>query len=151
MELKDRGWLLFTGFFALVGTGLLLGAYVSWHATQRIIRAGIETKGVVIDTRYGRDSQGRTTTSQAPVIQFRTATGQPITYYSSTYTTPAHFSVGETVTLWYLPEMPQEAVILEGADSWLVAAVLGGIGIVFALIGYPALISTLLGALRRSG
>ena len=149
MKLKDTGWLLFTGFFALIGTGLLLGAYVSWHSTQRIIRTGIETTGVVIDTRYARDKKGVTTTALAPVIQFRTATGRPVTYYSSTYTTPARFEVGDTVPLWYLPENPQVDVILEGTDSWLVSAVLGGMGIIFALIGYPALLSALLGALRR--
>jgi hypothetical protein len=140
MDMKDKGWLLFTGFFALMGTGLLAGAYLSWHSTQRVIRSGVETTGVVIDVRYGRDKQGRTTTSQAPVIQFRTVAGEPVTYYSSTYTTPAGFSRGEVVKLWYLPENPQEDVILEGADTWLVTAVLGGMGMLFALIGYPALI-----------
>ena len=149
MEFKDKGWLLFTGVFALIGTGLFVGAYYSWHSTQRIIRAGIETKGVVIDTRYGRDKQGRTTTSQAPVIQFRTVAGEPVTYYSTLYTTPAIFNVGETMTLWYLPEKPQEEVVLEGADSWLITAVLGGMGVIFALIGYPALIRALWGSASR--
>ena len=144
-DVKGKAGLLFFGVFALVGTGLLIGAYYSYQYTQRIMKAGVEAQGVVIDTRYSRDKQGRTTSAQAPVIQFKTADGTPVTYYSQTYTSPASFDVGETVKLWYMPEKPQEDVILEGMTRWILPAVLGFMGVIFALIGYPGLIRSLLG------
>ncbi|WP_420151776.1 DUF3592 domain-containing protein [Spirosoma sp.] len=147
MEPKERLGLLFAGLFALVGTVFIIVAYMNWQSTQRIIKTGIETKGVVVDLRYGRDKKGRTTTAQAPVVEFTTSAGKSITYYSQTYTTPAGFAVGETVTLWYLPDDPQESITLEGTEIWILPAVFGGMGIVFSLIGYPLLI----GSLRRVG
>jgi hypothetical protein len=145
MALKEKAGLLFFGLFALIGTGLLIGAYYSWQYTQRIRETGVETTGVVIDTRYSRDKHGRTTTAQAPIIRFNIADGTPVTYYSQTYTTPASFDVGETVKLWYMPEKPQEDVILEGMTNWILPLVLGGMGIIFSLIGYPGVIRSLFG------
>ncbi|GAB2561438.1 DUF3592 domain-containing protein [Spirosoma aerophilum] len=143
VDVKGKAGLLFLGVFALVGIGLLGGSYYSWQYTQRIMKAGVEAKGVVIDTRYSRDKNGRTTSAQAPVVQFVTAEGKPVTYYSQTYTTPASFDVGETVTLWYMPEKPQEDVILDGMTTWILPAVLGGMGVIFSLIGLPGLIRSL--------
>lgn len=148
MRFRVDGNLLFFGLFALVGTVFAIAAYISWKSTARIIQTGVETQGIVIDTHYSRDKRGRTTTAQAPIVQFRTTDGTPITYYSQTYTTPASFTIGDTVKLWYLPNNPKEDVTLEGADSWLLPAVFGGFGVIFSLIGYPSLISSLLKALK---
>ncbi|WP_338876293.1 DUF3592 domain-containing protein [Spirosoma sp. SC4-14] len=148
MRFNVDGSLLFFGLFALVGTVFTVAAYISWKSTQRIVQTGIETQGIVIDTYYSRDKRGRTTTAQAPIVQFRTVDGTPITYYSQTYTTPASFQVGDTVKLWYMPDKPQQDVTLEGADSWLLPAVFGGFGIIFSLIGYPSLIGSLVKALK---
>ncbi|QHV93666.1 DUF3592 domain-containing protein [Spirosoma endbachense] len=148
MKLKIDGSLLFFGLFALIGTVFAIAAYLSWQSTQRIVQTGIETKGLVIDTRYSRDKKGRTTTAQAPVVQFVTSAGKPITYYSQTYTTPASFNVGDTVTLWYMPDNPQEDITLEGVDGWLLPGVFGLFGVVFSLIGYPTLISSVFKAFK---
>jgi hypothetical protein len=148
MKLKIDGSLLFFGLFALIGTVFAIAAYMNWQSTQRIVQTGIETKGFVIDTRYSRDKQGRTTTAQAPVVQFVTSAGKLITYYSQTYTTPASFNVGDTLTLWYMPDNPQEDITLEGVDGWLLPGVFGLFGVVFSLIGYPTLISSVFKAMK---
>ena len=141
--MKQNIGLAFFGLFALVGTIFLIVAYVNWQSTQRIIKTGIETKGVVIDNRYNIDRQGRTTSSMAPVVQFRTTDGTPVTYYSQTYTSPPSFEVGQAVTLWYQPDNPQEP-ILEGIDGWLLPLIFGILGTIFVLIGYSGIISTLI-------
>ena len=141
MESTSKPGPLFFGLFALLGTIFLIVAYYTWQSTKRIKETGIKTQGLVVGTRYNEDSQGRTTSSQAPVVQFTTVTGKPMTYYSTTYTSPPSFDVGETVTLWYLPDNPQE-VILEGIDGWILPAVFGFLGLVFSLIGYPLLIGS---------
>ncbi|RIV23781.1 DUF3592 domain-containing protein [Fibrisoma montanum] len=140
--MKQNIGLAFFGLFALIGTIFLIVAYVSWQSSQRIIRTGIETKGVVIDNRYNIDRQGRTTSSMAPVVQFRTADGTPVTYYSQTYTSPPSFDIGQTITLWYLPDNPQEPV-LEGIDGLLLPLIFGIMGTIFSLIGYWNIISAL--------
>ncbi|WP_080054827.1 DUF3592 domain-containing protein [Spirosoma aerolatum] len=139
----DKIKYVFLGLFALLGTVFLIVAYMTWQSTQQIVKTGIETKGMVIGSHYNHDSQGRRTNSQAPVIQFTTQQGQSITYYSNTYTSPPSFTVGERVTLWYRPNNPQEDIVLEGVDGWILPAVFGLLGVVFSLIGYPLLIMSL--------
>ncbi|AQG79596.1 DUF3592 domain-containing protein [Spirosoma montaniterrae] len=141
---KDKAWLGFCLLFAGVGTLFAIIAYRSWDNTYSIVRNGIQTQGVVIENRYKeRINLKSRSTAMAPVVQFRTADGMSITYYSQTYTSPVQAEVGETVSIWYMPNNPQEAT-LEGVDAWLLPVVFGIFGVVFGLIGYSNLLPLLL-------
>ena len=143
MELKDKITLGFFGLFALIGTVCAIGAYISYRSTYRIVRNGIETEGLVVETYTAPRAVGKTSsTTMAPVVQFTTGDGAVVRYASTTFTNPVSHPIGATVKMWYLPENPQ-VVVLEGADSWLIPAVLGGFGIIFCLIGWPTVLRML--------
>ena len=143
MEFGDKIWLGFSGMFAFAGTLFLIIAWNHWQSTYRIVRTGVQTQGVVVENvhkpRRGLEPQ---TTSLAPVVQFFTATGEQKLYYSQTYTTPVSHQVGEVVTLWYLPDDPNQAT-LNGVDAWIFPVVFGIFGVAAALIGYPTLLKFL--------
>ena len=140
MELKDKVWIGFCLMFCLVGTLFLVIAWNSWRASYRIIRSGIHAQGIVVDL-YSKPVRGleRRTGSLAPVVQFYTASGEPVQYYSQMYTSPAMYQPGQTVDIWYLPENPQQAT-LDGPDAWILPVVFGIFGLAASLIGFPGLI-----------
>lgn len=143
MEIKEKIWLGFCLMFAFVGTLFAVIAWNSWRSTYRIVRTGIQTQGTVVEhcekPRRGLETR---TTSLAPVVQFFTTAGEPVKYYSQAYTTPVSHQIGETVTIWYLPDDPQKAT-LNGFDAWILPVVFGIFGAAACLIGYPALIQLL--------
>lgn len=116
-------------------------AYTNWNDTTHIVRNGIKTTGTVSEVRYntGKSSPKRST-AKAPVVQFYTPEGRLITYYSTTYTTPCPYEVGQIVDIWYLPENPQTAT-LNGMDAWVLPLVFGIFGSLALLAGLGLLLS----------
>ncbi|MEZ4828358.1 MAG: DUF3592 domain-containing protein [Bacteroidia bacterium] len=142
--MQDKSWLIFTGVFATIGTVCAIIAWYNWRNTTHIMRHGVEVSGWVVEN-YPHP-QWKKRYMYAPVVQFMDKNGEMRKYVSTTFTNPAEFQVGEQIKVWYLEEDP-EKVSIPGANYWLVPAVLGGFGLIFGLIGYPALIKALLKAL----
>ncbi len=140
MNTTDKFWLLFCILFSTVGIVCSIISYNLWNKNRQIKTKGVEKMGVVI--AHHQKKQIPTTTALAVVVQFMDETNQPRVFYSTTYTTPVMFQIGETVKLWYLKEKPAE-VLLEGKDEWLISMVLAGFGLIFSLIGLPALLKEL--------
>jgi hypothetical protein len=139
---SDKSWLLFLGVFSLVGLACSGIAYYIWHQSRSLKADGIQTTGVVIDHIQGwRDSHHRSNT-WAVVVQYTDWQHTTRIYRSDMYTDPVLFGIGETVRLWYRKETPDK-VLLDGASSWLLPAILGGFGLVFSLIGLPGLLKHL--------
>ena len=134
MKIMDKSWLIFSGIFSIVGVVCSVLAYTNYAAIKNQIKDGIETEGIVID--HHRKNQIKTTTALAVVVAYKDQNGQPLVYYSTTYTTPVEFQLGERVKLWYKPNQPNE-VVIEGRNMWLIVMILGGFGLVFSLIGLP--------------
>lgn len=146
MAFGDKLWLGFLGLFALVGIVCASIAYSLWSKNRNMKTNGIETTGVVIGHHQKR--QIPTTTSLAVIVQYTDYRNQPRIYYSTTYTTPVMFQVGEKIRLWYLKEKPDD-ILMEGKDEWILPMVLGGFGLVFSLIGLPGLVKSLVGLLFK--
>lgn len=136
--------------FAFGGSMLLLIAYREWRSNYRIIREGIKTEGMVVETyrRPKRTGEPRLSTAEAPVVRFVTAQGRTVTYYSTTYTTPCGYTPGQQVDIWYLPDQPEQAT-LNGKDAWILPVVFGIFGVAMCLIFYPMLFRALLEILRK--
>ncbi len=132
-QMKNNFFGIFFAIFAAVGTLFCAIGFFSWSADQTIKRNGIKTTGTVVS--FSSSSKG----GRAPVISFMTQSGESRTYYSSTYSSPPSYDEGENVTLWYLPNDPDE-VVLSGLDSWLLPGIFGGIGLIFGAIGYGGFI-----------
>lgn len=63
---------------------------------------------------------------------------------------PPAFTVGDKVTVLYNPDKPGDAQIDSFVERWLFLLIFGGLGAVFALIGWGLLITMLFSRISRS-
>ncbi|HKU90636.1 MAG TPA: DUF3592 domain-containing protein [Steroidobacteraceae bacterium] len=128
---KFRGFII---IFLGIGVLMLSIAALLWNHTRSFLARAQETTGTVVELREVRDKDGGSSTWK-PVVKFTTARGRNITFAESFSSSPAPYDVGEPVTVLYLPDEPEEARIRGFGSLWLGATIVGGIGLVFTLIG----------------
>lgn len=133
--------------FAVIGTLMAGGAIWAWTHNESYVRDGIEVRGTVIDLDYSRDSDGDG--SYRPVVRFTDREGQSRVYYSNTGSNPPSYTRGEEVTLYYLPDQPERALIDSFTERYLLPLIFGIFGLVFGGIGYGLLFARY-GAKRRA-
>lgn len=128
--------------FTLTIVGLIFTtiAYRSWNSTNKIIKNGLKTEGVVINLVERIDRRKGAMGTKAPTVQFKTQKGDIITYYSDVYTSPSPYYAGQIVPIWYMPDNPQEAT-LKGADAYLLPLIFAGFGALAFLFGLPTVFS----------
>lgn len=144
MDITLKFKLFFSLPFVFGGTMFLTIAYREWRSNYRIIREGVKTEGMVIETyrRPKRTGETRPSTAEAPVVRFVTEQGKTCTYYSTLFTTPCGYQPGQQVDIWYMPEKPELAT-LSGKDAWVLPIVFGIFGTAMCLIFYPMLFGAL--------
>lgn len=120
--------------FTLVGIGMIIGAFLIYKSSATFVGNAIETQGKVIELVRVRSSDN-SSYYYKPVVTFKTSKGEAVEFTSSSGSNPASFSVGEEVPILYLPAKPQEAKIKGFFSLWGAAAIVGGIGSVFFLVG----------------
>lgn len=122
--------------FGVVGIGLLVGAVVSVQHTRSFLADAVGAPGTVqqLVPRTSTDSDGRSSTTFAPVVEFTTARGESITFVSSTSSSPPAYQVGETVEVLYLADDPRDARIHDWFSLWGLPTILGGLGSVFTAV-----------------
>lgn len=124
-------FLLFGLLFFAIGSGLT-------YRQRSMEKQGIEAQGVVVGLQENSDSDGST---YAPVVQFKTASGQSVRFISSYYSSPPAYDVGEAVVVVYPPEKPENAIIKgDGQLLHIIFMLLGGI---VAAVGFYLMFSTL--------
>lgn len=127
------------GIFSVIGIGSLIGVVLSIISTNSFISKSEITNGRIIDiiARTSRDSDGNTTRSRYPVIQFENKDGSIVEFESSSATSGG-ITIGETVEVRYLPSNPKNARISSSfMDMWGLTVFLGLFGVVFAGLGVP--------------
>jgi len=118
--------------FTLIGAAMLFGAFASYNSTSSFIERATETKGTVIDLVASRSSDS---TSYYPVVVFEDASGRQIKFQSGSGSNPPSFNRGERVSVLYEPAAPESARINSFFSLWGVAVIVGGMGLVFGLVG----------------
>lgn len=111
------------------------------------IRSSIKTTGLVIgvETRQGmrqHNSSARSTLYK-PTVRFQTADGRLIDYKSKISSSWDNYEIGENVTVYYNPQVPQEAHIgtmKRAVFPYFLFGFVGGliafVGIFFAAMGF---------------
>ena len=125
-------WLL-----VLAGAGLLLGAgFAAWGEVQ-FRRGAIETEGRVVEmrSRTSTDRERGPSRTYAPVITFALPSGKLQRIEGTVWSNPPCCTVGEAVRVRYRPEAPERAQMTGFMESWFVATLLGGMGLVITLVG----------------
>ena len=109
----------FTGlrlFLHLVWIGLLIigiiYAYGSWQLTTQ----GASTTGTVVNMNQSQEDDGSYTF--APTVQYQ-VDGNPYRYQSHNYSNPPAYQVGQTVSLVYQKDHPEQARISNFVELWL--------------------------------
>jgi hypothetical protein len=123
---------VFFSLFLVVGLLLLGTAGVFAVRTVRFLGSAHSATGEVVEMVPRRSSKGSTT--WAPVVSY-TVNGAVHRLESSYSSNVFMYEVGERVTVRYEPGNPGEARIDGWLESWLLPTILGGIGVVFGVVG----------------
>jgi hypothetical protein len=129
------GWV-----FILIGLPIM---GLGWHLLQRerarVVRS-VRTTGVVealVTSRYPSPVRAGTSSSTAPTIRYRDATGHEYAFTArGAATRPASYAVGEQVTVYYDPAQPYDAQLHGFLAQWMGPAMVIGMGLVFTLLGW---------------
>ena len=144
--MKKKGWIPI--LFGLIGTGLLVGAVALGLNTRSFIATAKHAEGTVTELLEKRDKDDGSIT-YTPVVGFTADNGAAISFTSSFSSRPAAYDVGEKVEVLYAPEDPNDARIRGFSSLWLGPTIMGGIGLVFAGIGFGILIASRLKQKKR--
>ncbi|TBU85601.1 DUF3592 domain-containing protein [Phytopseudomonas dryadis] len=115
-----------------------------------VIAIGIQVNRIVGEARMA-PAQGSVVDIEGgcPTVSFVTQDGTLGEYHSNTCSHPPAFAIGERVALYYDPQDPQRAHIDSFGQNWAGSLIVGGIGLVFLLIGLAIVLPPLFGK-RRS-
>ncbi len=134
------GALLLVGIlFVLIGLAVLIGGVVSAIKESRKAARGVHATGTVVDLVQRVFNPGSAGV-YCPVVQFTTATGQPVRFESGFGTMPASHRVGQSIAVRYDPANPQEVEVDSATSRWLVPGCMIGMGIMFLAMGVVFLV-----------
>lgn len=133
LRANNRMLNLIGGIFFGIGVLLLaIGGLLGWHEHRFSARAQKAQGEVVEITQQLDDKRQRMYGTR---VAFQTADGQLVTFESSLRSSSPQYRQGEPVTVQYDPAKPDEARIDSAMEHWFGPALLGGLGLVFGLIG----------------
>ena len=122
--------------FSLVGGLLAVIGVFLFIRTRIFIGAAQNAKGTVIQMVYSRTSSSSGSGGgYAPVYQFRTLDGQNIVIQDSLSSNPPRFQVGQEIDVLYESGNPQKARINKWMNLYFVPVLLGGLGLIFGVVG----------------
>ena len=139
--LKIAGWFAISA--AVICLIVALCAYL--HA-RAFMRSASRAQGTV--TRVEKRADHDADDMYYPVVGFRDARGVEQELFSSVGSVPPSHKVGDTVAVLYLADQPQSAKLDEFFDLWGLAAVCGGLGVFWLVVGLALLLVPVI--LRRS-
>lgn len=116
----SRGFLWLLCFFGVFCTGV--SSYL-FRERSAFISHAVVTEGTVIKLNVLHD-QDESTDSFAPVYEFTDQRGIKRVIESGTYSHPSVYSVGERVSVLYLPESPGKAKLDSFIDLWGIPSLL---------------------------
>ncbi len=123
--------------FVFVGAALLIVGYFMFQAKATFISESEVVDGVVIaiERRQSTDSDGHTSYSYYPAIEFLTKENQTISVTSNTGSNPSRYRVDDQVEVRYDASDPYHAEINSFMSLWMGVVIVTLFGIVFLLVG----------------
>lgn len=114
--------------FGIVAVILATACFFSYRQNRRLQAVADHAAGKVVELRRDSDSTYR------PVVSFRTAQGQPVTFVTSWATNPPAYRVGDSVNVIYDAAAPDQARIDSFIAFWAGTLILGLIATIFGLL-----------------
>jgi hypothetical protein len=125
---------------ALTGGGLYFAAF-----QVDLLLNGETATGEVIALEAGTSTSSSSRPAYFPIVAFEAPDGSRITFRHRTGQSPPAYAEGDSVTVTYLPDDPEAALIAEGFMNWLLPLVLLAIGPGLSFVALRGI----LGARRR--
>lgn len=119
--------------FSVIGIAMLVGASLLYNNTSDFLTRAVVAQGQVVDLVLSRSSDSA---SYYPVVVFRDASGRQVKFQSNTGSNPPSYARGERVEVLYEPGEPEAARINGFFSLWGAATIVGGLGLVFGLVGF---------------
>lgn len=113
-------------FFALITLSMYAFAVIIYFVYNHFAPDAVSVYGTVIELRENEEG------SLAPVIEY-SWNDEAKQYESTSYSRPAAYDVGETLTLLVNPENPDEAIIDTFNERYLVSVIFGSVGTLFLI------------------
>lgn len=137
-DAKSPLWLTpFGGWFMVIlSSPLLISALVLFIRSEVFLHRSISADGTVIRLVAGHDE----TVDYAPVFSYAAQDGRTFTVQSHIYSAPPVFRVGQTVTVLYERDHPEQARIATPRQVHAFEDTSGMIGFFFAGIGFGSLL-----------
>ena len=144
---------LIVGPFLVVFGAILLIIGWGWYGkTAAWAAAGGTAMGTVVEMKqYEKTSDSGTTIMYQPVIEFRTESGEVITYMDPTSTSSPRYQIGEQVEIIYNRNFPSDARENNFLSLHLPDAIVMGMGGFFLLMGLIGGIRSLVLVLAAGG
>ncbi|WP_421780334.1 DUF3592 domain-containing protein [Kiloniella litopenaei] len=124
--------------FITVGLIALLSMGAWSYKTYQFIDTAHSAQGTVINLIQSRSTSSSSTSNSyvyRPEVSFKTLTGDEIIFQSSTGSNPPAYKKGESVSILYEPENPQDAKINDTLSLWFSPVILGLVGLIFSAFG----------------
>jgi len=134
---SPRQVLVVGGAFAVLGPVLLAVGVYLYARTSAFLERATRTRGEVVELVERRSDDGYT---YAPVFVFEDAKGTSRRIVSNTSSNPPGYAVGDEVDVLYDPDDPEDACIDSFFSLWGGATIVGGLGLVFGIVGVAVLI-----------
>jgi hypothetical protein len=133
-------------FFA-IGIGVLIGGIVAIVKRRRQIANSLSATGVV--SAFATE-MGRRGNLYYPLVRFKVASGQPMSFQSGVGSSPAGYSVGQQVKVLYDAGNPQQAEIDSMSSQWFVPGCMITMGVMFTIVGVLLLVLMILVMINQS-
>ena len=142
------GALLLVGvLFGLIGLAVLISGIVAAFKQSRKSASGVKATGTVVNL-VSRVFNPGSAGVYCPVVDFTSATGQPVRFESQFGTMPASHRVGQTIAVRYDPADPQKAEVDSVTANWFVPGCTIAMGLGFVVMG---LVFLVIGILALAG
>jgi len=119
--------------FLVLGVGLLVGCFFAASRTRSFLATAHEARAEVIalQHRLGQNHER----AYYPVLRYRTQEGSTQEVVSSVGTNPPRYKEGDSVVVLYDPARPDTVRIHTFFNVWVFPLVLGGLGVIFLIVG----------------
>lgn len=126
-------------FLLLIGAIFISIAGYRYISIEQFLANGIWTKGTISGQNFQNDPDGYFYT---PVVHYQDRLGVARSWISNVASNPPRYQLGDTVDVVYRFTDPTDALIVDFWEIYFVDLALGGVGILFLLIGKVLFTST---------
>ena len=126
-------------FFMIIGIAMLGFAGYTVYSNYQFMESAISITGKVIeyDTHYSSDDDGGSTLMYSPVFEYEYE-GQTYTHNSNVSSSSPDYEIDEEVEIFIHADSPGAAMVNSFMERWFLVVLLGGMGTMFAGMGYMA-------------